>query len=117
MPAREAAPVRERVVEACVRPCEGLDRFERRSVLEPYDAPPGSVPYHRFIEAQNRVDRLDQPEAPSPREPERRPEAPRIGDVTPLPQEPIAPAPEQVRPTLFHEYREAMTGRLIDVVY
>lgn len=117
MPAREAAPVRERVVEACVRPCEGLDRFERRSVLEPYDAPPGSVPYHRFIEAQNRVDRLDQPEAPSPREPERRPEAPRIGDVTPLPQEPIASAPEQVRPTLFHEYREAMTGRLIDVVY
>ena len=111
------APSRVRVVEACVRSCDGADRFERRGALDSFDAPPGSVPYHRYIEAQNRADRQERPEAPSPSEPERRPEAARIGDVSPVPEQASAPTPEQTRPTIYHEYREAMTGRLIDVVY
>ncbi|MFI4898753.1 MAG: hypothetical protein ACIARR_13130 [Phycisphaerales bacterium JB059] len=117
IPARGCHAPQRRVVEACVRSCDGVDRFDRRPPLEPYDAPPGSVPYHRYIEAQNRIDRLSaHAEARTPRaEAPERPEAARIGDVPPTPEQPEPARPAQSR--TYHEYREAMTGRLIDVVF
>ncbi len=100
-----------------MRSCDAVDRFDRRAPLEPYDAPPGSVPYHRYIEAQNRIDRLTPPaDGGAPRaKPTERPEAARIGDVAPTPEQPEPARPAESR--TYHEYREAMTGRLIDVVF
>ena len=80
------------------------------------------MPYHRYLEAQNQIDRLERESSATGRAPtdapdERRPEAPRIGDVLPVTDEPAPPTTGQSRPRVEHEYREAMTGRLIDVVY
>ncbi len=108
------------MVEPCLRSCDGVDRFDRRPALEPYAAPPGSVPYHRYIQAQNNIARLDDPHAPRPIEPEpadHRPDAPRLGDVSPIPDRPSGPTPDEMRPRHVSEYREAMTGRLVDVVF
>jgi len=120
--------LRERRVESCHRSCDRVDRFELRPTLEPFDAPPGAVPYHRYIEAQNRIDRLtsnqtpartSRPEASSaaPTEQTSRPEAPRIGDVSPVPEEPVSRPPGEKKVEGISLYREAMTGRLIDVTY
>ncbi len=135
MPARSPGA---RQVESCHRACDRVDRFERRNILEPYNAPPGTVPYHRYIEAQNRISRLERPEgvdrpeqhkplepneepqAPAPApldEPRPRPDVARIGDVAPVPEESPPVQADTKRPEGISEYREAMTGRLIDVVY
>ncbi|MEX0875955.1 MAG: hypothetical protein WD114_00725 [Phycisphaerales bacterium] len=87
---------------------------------KPFDAPPGVVPYHRYLEAQNRIDRLGDEGAL--RSPVCRPcdrvdlspaarLLPPLGEV--LPVTPIETAPVEIEQT--RQAHAPATGRLLDI--
>lgn len=106
-------------------------------MTDPYEAPPGAVPYWLYLEAQNAVLRLrrDLPgktdlaaehepgvESRADREPScpalaplaPRADAPRLGEIPPVPRETPEPAHGLRR---YVTTREAATGRIFDAVF
>ncbi len=124
-----ARPDTCRPVERCFR---APDWFERRPP-DPYDAPPGAVPYARYLQAKNRIEALiprPRPSAepprhaappeptesawPEPGELPRGARASRLGDVTPT----RAEAPEAgTIPRRVVTTREVATGLIFDAVF
>ena len=94
------------------------DRVAPNAVRRVFNAPPGTVPFARMLQAQNRIARIEpmdtfEPTAPTqPGSPSKGPGLlPKLGEFLPIKPEPMTRAIVDVR----HQVNVPATGRVLDL--